>query len=394
MKNRLRFLLIVALVTVVAGTTVGCGGRGGKADGPGGEEQGADGAESEGDETKRAAPVEVAVLARGPIEATLKFSADLEAEVAVPVFSQAARRVIRLLVEEGDEVERGDLLITLEDDEQRNALAKVESQVQKARRDWERQKSLFERELVAEEVFTQATYDLEQLEIGLDDTERELSYTEVRAPIRGTITGRTISVGDYVTLNQQLFDMVDFDSLVVRVYVPERDLARIAVGQPVRLASQAAVGRVFGGTVDRIAPVVDSRTGTVKSTIMVPYREGLLPGMFLQVEIVTAVRDDALLVPKRALILDDDQSFVFRVSDDDTVERLPVVAVLQDAASVEVAKGLAIGDRVVVAGQAGLKPGDSVRVVARPGEMVAEVEAQGSGGTVADEEAVDEAADD
>jgi len=86
-----------------------------------------------------AVPVEVAELGLGSIEAVLRFSTNLEAENAVEVFSQASRQVRELLVEEGHRVAKGQLLARLQDEEQRTALAKVVSQLGKARREYERQ---------------------------------------------------------------------------------------------------------------------------------------------------------------------------------------------------------------------------------------------------------------
>ncbi|MBZ0111306.1 MAG: efflux RND transporter periplasmic adaptor subunit, partial [Thermoanaerobaculia bacterium] len=351
-SDRVLPLLFVVLTAILGLGLVGCGDRA----------NGADDAATEGEAVdKDAIPVEVAALARGPIEAVLRFSADLEAEESVPVVSRAAHRVLRLLVEEGDRVTKGALLATLEAEEQRNAVAKIDSQLTKARRDYERQRSLFDQALISEQTFIESRYELEQLEINLVDAKRELSYTEVRAPISGTVTQRLVSLGDQVTVNQHLFDIVDFDSLVVRLFVPERDLSRVKVGQEARLSSQALPGRAFFGTVERIAPIVDPRTGTIKVTVKVPQETGLLPGLFLEAQLVTAVRSDALLVPKRSLVLDEDQAFVFRLDDEGRVEKILARAVLEDSAWIEVIEGLAEGDRVVVAGQAGLKDGDLVR---------------------------------
>lgn len=302
-------------------------------------------------------------LTRGPIEAVLRFSANLEAEESVEVFSEASRRVTRLRVEEGDRVRKGDLLLQLEDDEQRSALAKVESQLERARREYERQKSLYDQALISEQAFTEATYELEQLEIALDDARRELSYTEVRAPISGVVTQRMVSVGDFVQSQDRLFEIVDFDSIVALIYVPESELPSLRVGQSARLSAQATGGKEHEAVIDRISPVVDPKTGTVKVTLAVPAGEGVVPGMYVEVDLVTDVRNEALLIPKRALVYDQDQVFVFRVNDDQAVERVRVEPVLEERNFVTVDEGLAAGDRIVVAGQAGLKNGTEVRLL-------------------------------
>lgn len=327
------------------------------------------------DKEEQAVPVGVEALERGSIEAVLRFSTNLEAEEQVTVYSQASRRVLELRVEEGSRVAKGQLLLRLQDDEQRTALAKVQSQLDKASREYDRQQRLYGQELISEQAFNDATYELEQLQLALDEAQRELSYTEVRAPIAGTITGRMISIGDQVTVNQPLFELVDFDSIVARIYVPEKELPRLSQGQEARIATPALAGKSFGGKVERLAPIVDPKSGTVKVTVDVPTRNNALrPGMYVDVELVTAVHSDALLVPKRALVYDNDQIFLYKLKADTRVERTLVLPVLEDKNFIEVASGLEAGDQVVVAGQAGLKDGALVRLAgsAVEGEIAAE----------------------
>jgi len=341
----------VVLLTALAS---GCGRRGNASDADkgGGENN-----------TAVAVPVEVAVLGRGAIEETLRASTHLEAERAVQVRAEAAREVVALLVEEGDSVRRGQTLARLRDDQQRTALARTQGQLERMRTEYERQRGMYEERLISEQAMTNARHELQQLELALADAERELSYTEVRAPIAGTVTQRLVKLGDNVTPGQHLFDLIDFDSLITHLYVPEKDLARVRSGQPVRLASDAAPGIVYAARVERIAPVVDARTGTVKLTVAVPRAVGLRPGMFLQAELITAVRPDALRIPKRAVAWDGATAFVYRVAEGDVVERIPIVPELEDREWLTVDALLAEGDRVVVAGQAGLKPETLVRVV-------------------------------
>jgi membrane fusion protein (multidrug efflux system) len=348
-----------ALALTLALTASGCGTR-----------SSADNGENDEEETKvEAIPIEVVTLERGPIEQVLRYSTHLEAERAVEVRSEAARKVVALLVEEGHRVRRGQPLVRLEDEQQRTALARAESQLEQARQEHDRQASLFAQEMLSEQEITQARYELGQRELALDDARRELSYTIVRAPIAGTVTGRHVRLGDNVLPNQHLFDLVDFDSLVALVFVPEKALSSVAAGQPVRLVPPAAPDTVFAGTIDRVAPVVDPKSGTVKVTVMVPFASGLRPGMFLEVALVTAVEPDALLVPKRALVPDGTQLAVWRLGDDETVERIWVTPVLEDREQVAVSEGLAAGDRVVIAGQAGLKPGARVELVGLSGDQ-------------------------
>jgi len=331
------------------------------------DKESADDSADDGEEKKKeeAVPVEIAELELGGIESVLRFSSNLEAEEQVKVFSQAKRLVTDLLVEEGDRVRKDQVLLRLQDDEQRSALAKAKSQVEKSEREYERQKRLFTQDLISEQVYNDANYDLEQLQIARADAERELGYTEVRAPIGGTVTGRMVNLGDQVQIGQHLFDIVDFESIVALVYVPEKHLNELRPGLTARLSAQITGGDDYEGRVERISPIVDPRSGTVKVTIEVGGQPGLRPGMYIDVNLVTATREDAVLVPKRALVYDNDQIFVYRVNGESRAERVFIETALTDKYHVEPREGLVKGDRVVVAGQAGLKDGALVKL---PGE--------------------------
>ncbi len=302
-------------------------------------------------------------LRRGAIEAVLRYSTHLEAEDAVSVHAEASRKVVQLLVEEGDAVQKGQPLLRLEDEVQQSNLAKVEMELEQARREYQRQQRLYQQALISEQAHTEARYRLEQLELQQADVQRELSYALVRAPISGVVTERLVGVGDYVQTNQHLFDVVDFDSIVARVFVPEHELHRLAIGQAARLRAQGVGEATFAARIERIAPVVDPKSGTVKVTLDVPPAAALMPGRYVELELVAETRTDALLVPKRALLYDEEEVFVFRVRSDDTVERLRIVPAIEHGHFVAVDSGVAAGDRIVVAGQAGLKSGARVRLL-------------------------------
>ncbi len=373
-KSQWPGLAVLGLLVVLLAGSACTRGEGSEDDGGSDEarsaRKGGDDSDAE-DGGEEAVPVEVVEVGRGKIESVLKFSTNLEAENDVQVYSEAARRVRELLVEEGTEVRRGQVLLRLQDDEQRTALARAESQLNKAKREYQRQTNLFEQQLISEEAFNEVTYNLEQLELALADARRQLGYTEVRAPISGTVTSRLVNVGDQITVNQHLFDIVDFDSIVARIYVPEKELHRIRPNLEARVFAQAAGDdEPRTGTVDRIAPRVDPRSGTVKVTVAIPRNQALLPGMYVTVELITAVDEDALLVPKKALVYDADQIFVFRPKsvkgpegeDELRVERLLLRAALEDRDHIEPDGVLEEGDRIVIAGQAGLKDGSLIRL--------------------------------
>ena len=275
------------LVTLPIMLLTACGRGGG--DGEGGRTW-REGAEGNSTREEEAVPVEVVALERGPIEAVLRYSATLEAERDVMVLAESSRRVEELRVEEGDRVRAGALLVRLQDEVQQSALAKSEIRLADAEREFERQQSLYDQSLISEQAWITARSEYDQARIALEDARRELGYTRVTAPISGTITERMVNMGDFVTVNQPLFRIVDFDSIVARIYVPEKELVRLEPGLEARVVADALAGRRFAGRIDRIAPSVDPATGTVKVTVAIPRQEGLRLGMYVQVELVTATQ--------------------------------------------------------------------------------------------------------
>ena len=127
----------------------------------------------------------------------------------------------------------------------------------------------------------------------------------------------------------------------------------------------------------RIAPIVDPKSGTVKVTVAVGAKPGLRPGMYVDVNLVTATHGEAVLVPKRAVVYDNEQMYVYRMKGTDRVERVFIKPLLADKHNVEPVSGLLAGDRVVVAGQAGLKEGALVKLPGKETSTSAESDEDG-----------------
>ncbi|PIE90749.1 MAG: hypothetical protein CR997_04860 [Acidobacteria bacterium] len=307
-------------------------------------------------------PVEVTELQRGSIESVLKATTHLEAEEEVKVIARTSNMVKELLVEEGDRVQKDQPLLLIEDSQQKRNIRKAENDVVKMQMQFDRQQNLFKKNLISEKDFNEVKYSLMQKELALEDAKRELEFTVVKAPIGGTVTGRYIKTGDQVSAGQHLFDIIDFESLVARIYVPETNLVHLKEGQQARILTTALGERLFKGSIKRIAPVVDNKTGTVKVTVAVGSQQGLKPGMYVNLELILDKHLNALLIPKRALTYDADQIFVFKLKEDRKVERVLVVPVLSDNDNIEPSEGFHDGDTIVIAGQSGLKDGAIVRL--------------------------------
>ena len=243
-------------------------------------------------------PIEYTTLVAGPLENALRFSANLEAETQVQILARTAGQVVKVMVEEGDGVQRNQVLLRLEDAEQRSALKRTETELAEGVRSFEQQQKLLAHGVISDNERETAEFARKRLEIAHDDAKRMLQYTVVRASVAGTVTLRQVKLGDFVNPNQHLFDVTDFGSIVAKVFVPETEVAKVKTGQSVRLFLPSEPSLAREASVQRVAPTVDPRTGTAKVTIQIPNTDGLKPGAFVSVELVTAAHDSAVLLPR------------------------------------------------------------------------------------------------
>ncbi len=357
-----RMAVVVAALAAIAG----CGGP------PGGT---AKAAAADDDAEERPAPVVATTVKTGPIEARLSAASTIEAERMVTVHAESTGRIVDLSFEEGDEIKAGALLGRIRSDLQSSGLDRASTQLEKTRADLENLERLFAQKAVSRQELDTARLAHKQAQLDVGDRRRDVRNTKIAAPLGGTITQRFVNEGAFVTNGAQVATIVDFDTLVARVYVPERELDRIAVGQAADVVGKAAAFRRGTGTLARIAPVVDAQTGTVKVTVKLPPKlggaKGFLPGMYAEVTLTTESRPKATLVPKPALVHDEDEVFVF-VLDGDRVRRTRVEVGLVDDAHAEILAGVDVGTEIVESGHAGLKDG----------ALIQRVDGSGSGNAV------------
>ena len=323
-------------------------------------------------------PVVVGEVERGAIVATISSASTIEAERQVTVHAESTGRLVDMTVEEGDLVKKGQLLARIRFDMQANSLVRANTSLDKARTDFERAEKLFADRVIGEEELLRARNTLEIAQLDLSDRSREMRNTKITAPFTGTITLRKVTEGAFVNNGAELFTIVDFSTLVARVFVPEKELDRIQVGQAASVVGKAARGRKGEGKVLRIAPTIDATSGAVKVTVSLPPDlagpHAFLPGMYAEVTMTTDRRSDVILVPKSALVRDEEQTYVFTLEGDPAsgfkAKRLRVETGLADPDRIELVKGLAPGEPVILAGQTGLKDGAKVLRVDAQGKPI------------------------
>ena len=309
-----------------------------------------------------AIPVEVGKVVRRAIAASYANTATLEPRAEAQVVAKTSGVALQVLAEEGQQVHAGQVLVRLDADRARLQAAQSAAQLRKLEANFKRAQQLESQQMVSANDLDQLRYDLENARAVNRLADLELSYTNVVAPISGVIALRSIKPGNFVQINSPIFRIVDSSRLEATLKVPEREIDKLKPGQVVELTADALPGKRFTGTVDRVAPVVDTGTGTFRVVATFDGDGELQPGMFTRLSINYDQRADALVVPRAALLEDGGEPAVYAVRDG-KASRIALKLGYAEGAWVEVRDGLKEGDAVVVAGKAALREGSAVQVL-------------------------------
>lgn len=322
--------------------------------------------EAEDKKAQDAVPVEIARVSRRAIAASYTGTAPLEARGESQVVAKTSGVALQVMVEVGQQVRAGQVLIRLDSDRAALQAAQSAAQMRKLEANYHRSLQLSKQQLVSANDIDQLKFDLENARAVNRLANLEMSYANVTAPIAGVVAERSIKTGNFVQINTPIFRIVDTSRLEATLNVPERELATLKAGLPVQLQVDALPGRPFLGRVDRVAPVIDSGSGTFR--VICAFESGglLQPGMFGRIKIDYDQRADALVVPRVALLDDEGDPAVFAVKSGKAA-RVPVKLGYIDGQWAEIRSGLAEGAQVVVAGKTALRDGTLVQVLGAPG---------------------------
>ena len=369
-----------AAATDTAGTA-GRGGAGGRA---GGRGRGAG-----------IMTVEVAPASRHEVVDYITVVGNLIGEATVDVVPRVAGRIETINVKLGDRVNKGQLVVKLEDRALREQINQVkanidvnqatvisrENDAKVAINNYERAKTSFERGLVSQQALedaesrynsavsqvTVAKAQLASTQARLDELSVTLSDTSVLSPVDGFVGRRMLDPGAFAGGNTAMLSVVDIGTVRMVANLVEKDFKRVRQGAQALVEVDAFPNEQFTGIVSRVAPVFDPATRTATMEIEVPnpgYR--LKPGMYARVRLTAGRNADALTVPRAAVVDIEGKRGVFLI-DGELARFHPVVTGLIDPERAEVVEGLQEGVRVITTGALAVRDGDRVAVAGRGG---------------------------
>jgi membrane fusion protein, multidrug efflux system len=309
-------------------------------------------------------PMEVAGYVAMPsmLEDRIVTTGTLRANEAVGLASEVSGKITHILFREGTRVEKGQLLLKINDAELVAQRDRILYRLRLAEDRVKRQEALLERGGISQEEFDQTQNELNVLRAELQLNQAQLDKTEVRAPFDGVLGLREVSEGGYISPQSPIATLQDISPIKIDFTIPERHAARVRPGSELvfRVAGRT---ETFRGRVYAIEPRIDENTRSLLVRATSPNTDyALFPGAFADVELVIEEHENVLAVPNMAVIPELQGRKVFIVRNG-RVEQRSVETGIRTPTTVQILSGISPQDTVLTSGLLQVRPGMPVSVV-------------------------------
>ncbi len=285
----------------------------------------------------------------------------LKAAESIVLRPEVSGRIARIGFRDGAMVNPGDLLVALDATIPDAELAQAQANRDLALATFRRNQELVEKKFISQQALDASAAALKVQEAAVQLAQAKAAKLRLRAPFRGIVGLRDVSVGSYIKEGEVLVNLEDISSLKVDFRLAETWLGRLQPGQVLELASDALPGKRFSARLEAIDPQIDPAARSIAVRARLDNASGQFrPGMFVRVRLSLGERKGVLMVPEEAII-PGAKPAVFKVVEG-KAERVMVRTGIRRDAQVEIVEGLSAGDVVVSAGQMKLRPGAPVQV--------------------------------
>lgn len=312
-----------------------------------------------------------------PLEEKISLVGNVLANEAVEIKSEVEGTVTEVHFSEGQSVEKGAPLITLNERKLQAEVQQAEANFKLSQSNLDRAKKLFEEKLISKQEYDQLSTTYQANEANLELRRQHLRDVKIIAPFEGVVGARSVSPGQVISKNTSITWVTDLDPVKVEVSVPERFLGQLKVNQPLDIKVAAYPKENFRGKVYFVAQNVNpvDRTALIKAELPNPDHK-LKPGMFANLELTMAIRENAIVIPEVALtrVLDNNKAMVYIVGSNNVAQIRPVELGIRMPGEVEIIKGIQAGENVIVEGIQKTIPGNPVKIA--PAEAAAPYQKQ------------------
>lgn len=285
------------------------------------------------------------------------------AQDEVHLQAEANGRLVRLSLNEGEAVRKGDLIAKINDADLQAQLRRAELNLELARIREARQKQLLETRAISQQDYDIVLNEVNTILAEIDLIRANIDRTEIRAPFDGILGLRQVSEGTFVTVGTRLATLQNIDRIRIDFSIPERYAAQVRTGDRIRFTRQGS-DRRYDAVVSAIEPRVDpnTRTMSLRATASNPGR-AILPGVFAQITYPLSQVEDAILIPSEAIIPALGSIYVF-VARSGRAHRVAVETGVRTGSNIQILSGLAPGDTLLTTGILQLRQDLPVRITA------------------------------
>ena len=300
----------------------------------------------------------------------LQAMATLRAQQGTTLTAESSGTITGLHFKSGETVKKGQLLVQINDNVARAQLAADQAKLLNAKQEIERQRKLFARQATSQASLQSAEAAYREAQAAVQADHATLSNLQVRAPFTGHLGIRDVSLGQYISPGTGIVDIQQWNPLRVSFNLPQRDLAKLAIGDNVDLSVDGLSGKSLTGRITAFGSAVDSSTRTIAIQAEVKNdKNELRPGMFGQATIRLAASTGVIAVPSTAITYNTYGEYVYVIKDSSkgkVAEQRIVQTGLVRNGETAITRGVKADETVVIAGQVNLYPGARVKIVAAP----------------------------
>ena len=310
---------------------------------------------------------------RGEIVHKVTLPGNVMAYQEATLYAKVAGYLKTINVDKGDSVKEGELLAEIEAPEMLADLIKAKAEAEAAQLDYKR---VTDAQKKASDLVVPQTVDAAKAKsgvavAGLQRIETLLSYAKITAPFSGVITKRWVDPGALIPVptssstskSGAVVTLMDFSTVRIDVAIPDTEAPFIKKDLPVKVTVNELPGRTFQGTITRFSYALDESTKTMATEIEISNPDlALRPGMWAAVEIELQKKENALLIPAEALVIEKNKNSVFVVRDKKAL-KVALTTGFDDGVNVEILKGCGPNDAVIVAGKQSVTDGQKVQAI-------------------------------
>ena len=319
-------------------------------------------AASSSGQVQRGIPIEVLTVAPTDLDNSISVTGSVLANEWVELTSELTGKISRIYFREGDKVQKGDVLVRIDDEELRAQLEKLKHTKRLYEEVESRMSQLLERDAISQEEYDIALTESRTSAADISVLEAQIAKATIRAPFTGTVGLRYVSEGSYISPSVRIANLYSIEPAKIEFSVPGRYSQVVSNGDQIRFLIEGE-SEVFTGEVYAIEPQIDPVTRTLLVRALSPNKERkLIPGQFVRISLTLENKQNAIMVPTMAIIPDADEHLVFLVKDGKAITQNVNIG-FRGAQDVEVVDGLVPGDSVIVAGIQQVKDGAAVRVM-------------------------------